>query len=287
MAVIEGVDDEVTVVFGLLFLLLVVVLAWVSTHTTERGERVAPPTRASEEQDGEREEESEHEEETEQMMNDASKHETPSEEGECEERGEVNLDNDKMPEADEPSPGPSNLRQRPSRPSPGEGSEEPEPPAQPHPELTDSPQDNYILLRLKFLNDTERIARVKAEDTVGHIKRTYFPDQEHQVRLIYQGQLLGDNHQTLASLHILNNCVIHCHISPTATLSAPAGSPGPEHTESMLNIGRLMLPFFFLMLVFLWYYQITYWQFFTAPATISLVGITILFSFVVFGTHQR
>ncbi|XP_059502288.1 transmembrane and ubiquitin-like domain-containing protein 1 [Stegostoma tigrinum] len=152
---------------------------------------------------------------------------------------------------------------------------------------SDTTEDNFILLRLKFLNDTEKIARVRPEDTIGHVKRIHFPHQEHQIRLIYQGQLLGDDTRTLSSLHIINNCVIHCHISQNATPQSPAGSHAAEHTETTLNIGGLMLPIFFLMLSVLWYYQINYRQFFTAPATISLVGITILFSFVAFGAYRR
>ncbi|XP_048451846.1 transmembrane and ubiquitin-like domain-containing protein 1 isoform X2 [Rhincodon typus] len=152
---------------------------------------------------------------------------------------------------------------------------------------SDCTEDNFMLLRLKFLNDTEKIARVRPEDTIGHIKRIHFPHQEHQIRLIYQGQLLGDDTRTLSSLHIINNCVIHCHISQNATPQSPAGSHAAEHTETTLNIGGLMLPIFFLMLSVLWYYQINYRQFFTAPATISLVGITILFSFVAFGAYRR
>ncbi|XP_051879385.1 transmembrane and ubiquitin-like domain-containing protein 1 [Pristis pectinata] len=152
---------------------------------------------------------------------------------------------------------------------------------------SDCAQDSSMVMRLKFLNDTERIVQVRPEHTIGHIKRTQFPHQEHQVRLIYQGQLLGDDTQTLSSLHITGNCVVHCHISQNATPQSPAGSHAAENTETTLNVGGLMLPLFFLMLSVLWYYQINYRHFFTAPATISLVGITILFSFVAFGAYRR
>lgn len=117
--------------------------------------------------------------------------------------------------------------------------------------------------------------------------RTYFAGQEHQVRLIYQGQLLRDDAQTLASLNLADNCVLHCHISQHATQAMPAGARAADQVHVALNVGSLMVPLFVLMLSVLWYFQFQYRQFFTAPATASLVGITIFFSFVAFGVYRR
>ncbi len=120
------------------------------------------------------------------------------------------------------------------------------------------------------------------------IFRTYFAGQEHQVRLIYQGQLLQDDAQTLASLNLADNSVLHCHISQNATRAVPAGARAADQVHVVaLNVGSLMVPMFVLMLSVLWYFQIQYRQFFTAPATASLVGITIFFSFVAFGVYRR
>ncbi|XP_030920758.1 fas-activated serine/threonine kinase [Geospiza fortis] len=52
---------------------------------------------------------------------------------------------------------------------------------------------------------------------------TYFPGQEQQVRLIYQGQLLRDDTQSLAGLHLGHLSVLHCHLSPPS--AAPTGPP--------------------------------------------------------------
>lgn len=117
--------------------------------------------------------------------------------------------------------------------------------------------------------------------------RTYFAGQEHQVRLIYQGQLLQDDAQTLASLNLVHNCVLHCHISQHAGRGA-VGEPRPaDQVQVALNVGSLMIPLLVLMLSVLWYCQIQYRQFFTAPATASLVGVTIFFSLVAFGVYRR
>lgn len=117
--------------------------------------------------------------------------------------------------------------------------------------------------------------------------RTYFAGQEQQVRLIYQGQLLQDDSQTLQSLHLAHNCVLHCHISQQAGGPGGAGPRPPDQVQVALNVGSLMVPLLVLMLSVLWYCQIQYRQFFTAPATASLVGVTILLSLVAFGVYRR
>ncbi|NWZ48669.1 TMUB1 protein, partial [Chauna torquata] len=150
------------------------------------------------------------------------------------------------------------------------------------------PAEPTMVLRLKFLNDTERLARVRPGDTVGALKRAYFPGQEQQVRLIYQGQLLRDDAQSLAALHLAHNSVLHCHISQHSPAPAPAGphaSADPVHAA--LNVGSLMLPLFVLMLAVLWYFQLQYRHVFTATATTFLAGLTLLFSFMAFTMYRR
>lgn len=107
------------------------------------------------------------------------------------------------------------------------------------------------------------------------------------MRLIYQGQLLQDDAQTLASLNLVHNCVLHCHISQHATRGAGGGQRPPDQVQVALNVGSLMVPLLILMLSVLWYCQIQYRQFFTAPATASLVGVTIFLSLVAFGVYRR
>lgn len=117
--------------------------------------------------------------------------------------------------------------------------------------------------------------------------RTYFAGQEQQVRLIYQGQLLQDDAQTLASLNLVHNCVLHCHISQHTSRGVPGGPRPADQVQVALNVGSLMVPLLVLMLSVLWYCQIQYRQFFTAPATASLVGVTIFLSLVAFGVYRR
>ncbi|XP_053914450.1 transmembrane and ubiquitin-like domain-containing protein 1 [Cuculus canorus] len=150
------------------------------------------------------------------------------------------------------------------------------------------PGEPCMVLRLKFLNDTERIARVRPGDTVGALKRAQFPGQEHQVRLIYQGQLLRDDSQRLASVPLASHSVLHCHLAqhgPGPAPSAPRASADPVHTA--LNAGSLMLPLFLLLLALLWYCQLQYRHVFTATATTFLAGLTLLFSVMAFAMYRR
>ena len=125
-----------------------------------------------------------------------------------------------------------------------------------------------------------------------HPYSKYFPGQESQMKLIYQGRLLQDPARTLRSLNITNNCVIHCHRSPPGSaVSGSSASLAPSSaTESPslgVSVGSLMVPVFVVLLGVVWYFRINYRQFFTAPATVSLVGVTVFFSFLVFGMYGR
>ncbi|XP_010891553.2 transmembrane and ubiquitin-like domain-containing protein 1 [Esox lucius] len=332
MTLIEGVGDEVTLLFGAVLLLLVLVLAWASTHTAEPPEHLftTPPASASSvsaalhlRSASSDQQPVQSDVTTGESSNSPESSSAPSsvnslnpplgEEGKAERGSQIPEGDGRGRGAEEEgaggegnlleegSPLSDGLRHRdgvgggqtgastgtsPSHPTPNplDSASSTRPP--PEVEPADATERNMVL-RLKFLNDTERTAQVKPEDTIGYIKRTYFAGQEHQVRLIYQGQLLQDDGQTLASLNLADNCVLHCHISQHATRAAPAGARAADQVQVALNVGSLMVPLFVLMLSVLWYFQIQYRQFFTAPATASLVGITIFFSFVAFGVYRR
>ncbi|KAM7379902.1 hypothetical protein PAMP_005411 [Pampus punctatissimus] len=266
MALIEGIGDEVTLLFGSLLLLLVLLLAWISTRTSEPPEHLftsavgpAPSLRPASSLQG-----------TPPLTSSPSSSVSESSEHSVTEApppaAATRVDQEKGGGGERGGEGGDGLRSR--------GGD------------SVSSQRNMVV-RLKFLNDTERTAQVQPQDTIGYIKRTYFAGQEHQVRLIYQGQLLQDDAQTLASLNLVHNCVLHCHISQHTGRGAAAGARPADQVQVALNVGSLMVPLLVLMLSVLWYCQIQYRQFFTAPATASLVGVTIFLSLVAFGVYRR
>ncbi|XP_010635863.1 transmembrane and ubiquitin-like domain-containing protein 1 [Fukomys damarensis] len=252
MALIEGVGDEVTVLFSVLACLLVLALAWVSTHTSESTDTLPQPAGTP----------------------------TPAQQSEAmaaidSVRGET------------PGVETSSLRHRSqaAQPEASTGVTPPPPPPPPPPPAPDSPQEPLVL-RLKFLNDSEQVARAWPHDTIGSLKRTQFPGREQQVRLIYQGQLLGDDTQTLGSLHLPPNCVLHCHVSTRVGPQHPPCPPGSEPGPSGLEIGSLMLPLLLLLLLLLWYCQIQYRPFFPLTATLGLAGFTLLLSLLAFAMYR-
>ncbi|XP_016358394.1 transmembrane and ubiquitin-like domain-containing protein 1 [Sinocyclocheilus anshuiensis] len=291
MALIEGVGDEVTLLFGVVFLVLVLVLAWASTHTVEPPEHLlspSPGTSPSTEPDSQEPLPPGNTDSSTGSIRENNKSEPGTEAG----AAGQSPDDSRAGEGEgglleEAGIGRDGLRHRESA---GPSTQPPDSaPSATQPSAEDALNDTQrnMVLRLKFLNDTERTAQVNPQDTIGYIKRTYFAGQEHQVRLIYQGQLLQDDAQTLASLNLSDNSVLHCHISQHATRAMPAGVRAADQVHVALNVGSLMVPLFVLMLSVLWYFQIQYRQFFTAPATASLVGITIFFSFVAFGVYRH
>ncbi|XP_059200407.1 transmembrane and ubiquitin-like domain-containing protein 1 [Centropristis striata] len=272
MALIEGVGDEVTLLFGALLLLAVLLLAWISTRTSEPPEHLfasaagpAPSLRTGPDHHDTSPASTESSSSPSSSVSDGSLTEaSPTSSATQEDKGEGPEQGGGGGEE-----GGDGVR---SRGGAGEG---------------ESSSQRNMVVRLKFLNDTERTAQVQPQDTIGYIKRTYFAGQEQQVRLIYQGQLLQDDAQTLASLNLVHNCVLHCHISQHAGRGAVGGPRPADQVQVALNVGSLMVPLLVLMLSVLWYCQIQYRQFFTAPATASLVGVTIFLSLVAFGVYRR
>nr|XP_060638813.1 transmembrane and ubiquitin-like domain-containing protein 1 [Anolis sagrei ordinatus] len=263
MALIEGVGDEVTALFGLVGALLVLALAWLSTRTAGPAP-ASPNATASSEQEppGGREVAAAPDEE--------EGEEPPGSRREAEAEGELRH---RAPQENPPA-GTTTTTTAAATPTGSGGGD-----------------GGSFVLRLKFLNDTERLARVRPEDTVGALKRAQFPGQEQLVRLIFQGQLLGDDTQTLGALQLSDRSVLHCYISSQrhrAEHQPQAGGPRshPGHGPA-LQVGSLMMPLFVLMLGGLWYFQLQYRHLFTATATACLAGLTLLFSAMAFAVYRR
>uniref|UniRef100_A0A8C4TLK9 Uncharacterized protein n=1 Tax=Erpetoichthys calabaricus TaxID=27687 RepID=A0A8C4TLK9_ERPCA len=127
MALIEGVGDEVTVLFGLVLLFLVLMLAWASTHTADRSEQLFHSSVASV----------------------ASQRRTSNRSASGESSLDSNFTASVHTSTDQPQSSSAN----------NESLED------------DSVLSRNMVLRLKFLNDTERVAQVKPGDTIGYIKR--------------------------------------------------------------------------------------------------------------------
>ncbi|XP_051570756.1 transmembrane and ubiquitin-like domain-containing protein 2 isoform X2 [Myxocyprinus asiaticus] len=290
LTVLDGVGEEATTLGGVVVLFLALVLAWLSTHVADRGDHIlgtiltvgahasliglgghdsyagSPPSSEPSEQSDEE----------------------PVDEEKQEEDGEDVLGEEELLDV-------QGARKKVSCVQ-GNGKEEGKEEVM---EEEEEDEATSITVRLKFLNDTEELAVLRPQDTVGMLKSKYFSGREHQIKLIYQGQLLQDPQRSLVSLNITHNSVLHCHISQAQELREAVAEDNPRVGASSmltgglrsaglaLSTGSLVIPVFVVLLAVVWYFRINYRQLFTAPATISLVGVTVFFSFLIFGMHSR
>lgn len=154
LSMLDGLGDEATALGGVLILLLALVLAWLSTHVAERGDHILGTiltvgAHAS--------------------LIGLGGHDgyavTPSGSESGEQQSDETTDEDKQEDDEEEGDGGEELldiqggRKKMSR----EGETE----------VTEDDEDERasITVRLKFLNDTEELAVLKPQDTVGVLKR--------------------------------------------------------------------------------------------------------------------
>lgn len=159
MALIEGVGDEVTLLFASMLLLLVLLLAWISTRTSESPEHLLPSTtgpspslRSSPaQQDTPPSTTNTSSSSSSGSVSDSSLTEVPPTNTSTQEdkEGGEGLGGGER--------GGDGLR---SNGGGGGGGAEP------------SSSQRNMVVRLKFLNDTERTAQVQPQDTIGYIKRS-------------------------------------------------------------------------------------------------------------------
>lgn len=140
----------------------------------------------------------------------------------------------------------------------------------------DLSEPGIIKIRLKFLNDSQKLVNGKLEEPLGDFKRRCFHeelDNDKVVRLIFNGQLLRGDQETLQFYGLHDNCVVHCQISSNLSNNTPV----QNESYGELDLSRFMLPLFGVILGVIWYCRIQYRQFFNATSTFALLGITGLF----------
>uniref|UniRef100_A0A0N5BWX0 Ubiquitin-like domain-containing protein n=1 Tax=Strongyloides papillosus TaxID=174720 RepID=A0A0N5BWX0_STREA len=89
-------------------------------------------------------------------------------------------------------------------------------------------------IKLKFLNDEEKIVPFTNSMKVGEFKKIHFKDavnQKKMIRLIFSGQLCRDDNKKLSYYGVKNGSVVHVHISnfPVTTNNSPT------HETDVLN----------------------------------------------------
>ncbi|ELT98219.1 hypothetical protein CAPTEDRAFT_185076 [Capitella teleta] len=266
MSFVEGIGDEVLLVFSAVVLGLVIALAWISTHVGD-----APPVL---------------------IILDRNRWLQVLERLRNTIGVTVTNINIAAPQA------PSENAEAPATASPESESAATEtaPAATPPPNTEPSEDDwenlqqqGYIRVRVKYLSDRERLLIVKPQCTIGELKRDNFQEELSQniaVRIVYQGQELKAEGATLSSCNITDNSVIHIVLTqrPTPSSSPPSSPILPQES---FNIGILLAPTIAICLGSMWFFRFQYKQYFSAMATICLVGITFLFGLIAYAGYQR
>ncbi|XP_052806930.1 transmembrane and ubiquitin-like domain-containing protein 2 [Mya arenaria] len=144
--------------------------------------------------------------------------------------------------------------------------------------VTENPEiaPGEIRVRIKFLNDTQRLVTAPHDETIGSFRRRHFSEELAElklVRFIFNGRDLRDDSSTLQSNNIGDNCVLHCLV----TQQRQNEQQQPVGEEGGIDIGLLMFPLFGLILLIIWYLRFTYRQFFNVTSTLTLAGITFLY----------
>ncbi|KAK2155289.1 hypothetical protein LSH36_243g00045 [Paralvinella palmiformis] len=146
--------------------------------------------------------------------------------------------------------------------------------------------DGHIRIRLKYLDERQRLVQARPEDTIGQFKRAHFSVEladNFSVRFIFRGQELREECSTLGAYHVEDNSVIHCLLSRISQ-----SEQATTHTQPFnIDLGFLMFPLFGLILGLLWYWRIMYRSYFSAVSTLSLVGITFLFLAVLLASWRH
>ncbi|XP_043248078.1 transmembrane and ubiquitin-like domain-containing protein 1 isoform X2 [Colletes gigas] len=106
------------------------------------------------------------------------------------------------------------------------------------PENLSTNDANEISIKLKFINDDEKVVIGSLNELLGDFKRRHFQtelDEQKLVRLIFKGHILQTDNQTLEQCGLYNNCVVHCLIHQ------PRPSPIPPQTSTLDNSSTMYI----------------------------------------------
>lgn len=173
---------------------------------------------------------------------------------------------------------------------------------------------NEISIKLKFINDDQKVVTGSLKELLRDFKRRHFQielDAQKLVRLVFNGRVLQPDSQTLEKCGLYNNCVVHCLVhqprpnpvpSQTSTLDnsssiyfnpesfsdIPTGT-GISSVDNEVDLSRLMVKLLTLMLGVAWYLRYHYAQLYTASTTFGLYALTAIYAVLLvsnFFPHQ-
>ncbi|XP_076239181.1 transmembrane and ubiquitin-like domain-containing protein 1 isoform X2 [Calliopsis andreniformis] len=161
---------------------------------------------------------------------------------------------------------------------------------------------NEISIKLKFINDDQKVVTGSLKELLGDFKRRHFQielEAQRLVRLVFKGRVLQPDSQTLERCGLYNNCVVHCLVhqprpstldssssiyfnpqsssdtpTSTSTSTGSTSSTPTSLTHNEWDLSRFLVSILTLMLGLAWYSRYHYAQLFTATTTLALCALT-------------
>lgn len=164
--------------------------------------------------------------------------------------------------------------------------------------------DSNIRIKLKYLNDELKLVNGRLEEQLGDFKRRHFHlefSTNKLVRLIFNGQVLQPDTETLQSCGLFDNCVVHCLIHQQRNSFTEGNSNEGSFTNSRHSANRLpqnnrnqgrewdLGNILFVLISFIigsaWYFRYEYAHLYNVTATVALVAITGIFTVFLIGIY--
>ncbi|XP_071568519.1 transmembrane and ubiquitin-like domain-containing protein 1 [Temnothorax nylanderi] len=170
---------------------------------------------------------------------------------------------------------------------------------------SNSPVNNEITIKLKFINDEQKVVTGSLKEMLGDFKRRHFQielEARKAVRLVFNGRVLQPDTQTLEQCGLFNDCVVHCWVHtprpatvPSSTLDnspiyfnsqsfsdLPTGAGITHSIHNEWDLSRLLVSLLTILLGMAWYSRYHYAQLFTATTTLALYALTAMFTVSLF-----
>ncbi|XP_046393970.1 transmembrane and ubiquitin-like domain-containing protein 1 [Ischnura elegans] len=150
----------------------------------------------------------------------------------------------------------------------------------------DENSPGVIRIRLKYLNDTQKLVVGNLEEQLGEFKRRHFGleiQTNKLVRLIFNGQVLLRDSETLQNYGLFDNCVVHCLVHNQRPVGSNASGNSVEVGQANgvnvreWDMDNHLFGSLSFILVAAWYCRYTYAQLFTTTTTVALVCLTGVF----------
>lgn len=109
--------------------------------------------------------------------------------------------------------------------------------------------------------------------------------RQKRIRLIFNGQVLQSDDQTLQGCGLYDNCVVHCLIHAQQNTNRTNSQSQTNTSPPDWNLGVLLYTCLSIVLGFAWFFRYQYSHLFTLTTTAALVSLTGMFAVSIIGMY--